>query len=254
MSEDKYLKFIYGIGKAKPNSIHNNKTICPFCDRSSLTDIICEEKPFLLLKNKYPTIEDTLQTVLIETENCNENMSMYSKEHMRNLIKFAIKHWHKMNESGEFKSVILFKNHGPQSGGSIKHSHMQIVGLKNIDYRDVLKDFYFEGLSIYENKYCKVNISTKPLSSFTEFNVICKTLNNLDCFADNIQNMVDYILNNFYTKCGSFNLFFYEWKDGIICKVVPRFVVSPLFVGFSLKQVADNGDFIVNNIKSIYYS
>lgn len=54
----------------------------------------------------------------------------YTKEHMRSLINFGVKKWMYMDKTGEFKSVIFYKNHGIYSGGSIKHPHMQIVGLK----------------------------------------------------------------------------------------------------------------------------
>ncbi len=254
VSEDKYLKFLYEVSKSKPNSIRDTDTPCPFCNRDALTDILDKDDPFIFLKNKYATIEDTLQTVIIETKNCSEDMSMYSKEHMRRLINFAVDHWLTMEKSGKFKSVILFKNHGPQSGGSIKHSHMQIVGLKHIDYKEDLKDIYFQGATIYEDDECHVNLSTYPMNSFTELNVICKDINKLNGFSENIQNMVHYILHNYYAKCSSFNLFFYQWKDIIICKVVPRFVVSPLLIGFSLKQISNNNEDMINTIRELYYT
>lgn len=172
---------------------------------------------------------------------------------MRELLRFAVSHWLDMKKRDEFKSVLLFKNHGPYSGGSIAHSHMQIVGLKNINYEENLKDEFFEGLTIYETNGCVLNLSSKPKASFTEFNIIIDDLSFLDIMADNIQKIVHYILNNFYVKCDSFNLFFYDWKGKLICKAVPRFVTSPLFIGFSIGQVSNNQDKIVEHVKQLYF-
>jgi galactose-1-phosphate uridylyltransferase len=52
----------------------------------------------------------------------------------------------------DFKSVILFKNHGPLSGGTIRHPHMQIVGLEQVDYKENIKFECFEGATIYKDK------------------------------------------------------------------------------------------------------
>ncbi|MCB2295185.1 DUF4931 domain-containing protein [Clostridium algoriphilum] len=253
MSSNRQLKFLFNISKKKPNSIKDKKTPCPFCDREGLTGIIDGEGPFILVKNKYPTLESTLQTVLIETSSCDVDITMYDNEYMRNLLKFGVNHWLNMEKSGDFKSVMFYKNHGPYSGGTINHSHMQIVGLKSIDYKEFLKDEFFEGIIINESDGCVLNLSTKPKMDFTEFNIIINNINNLDIMADNIKKVVSYILNDFYVRCNSYNLFFYDWKDSIICKVIPRFITSPLFIGFSISQITNQTDEIVSQIQQLYF-
>ena len=171
--EDEYLIFLNNISMKKPNEFTNmNTNECPFCNRSSLKGIIDEKGPFILLKNKYTTLKDTCQLVLIETYTCNGNISEYSDEYIQDLMKFGINHWLKFEEDRNYKSVLFYKNHGPKSGGSLKHPHMQIVGLKNIDYRLKLKDNYFEGIDVYKSKGCIVNLSERPVSGFSEFNII----------------------------------------------------------------------------------
>ena len=59
-----------------------------------------------------------------------------------------------------------------------------------------------------------------------------------------------HLLKNYW---GKVNLFFYDWKGKIICKIAPRFVTSPFLLGFSLKQVGNNSKDIINTIKSKYY-
>ena len=252
--ESRHIKFLLDVGKKKPNNILNKDTECPFCSRETLVDIIDEEYPFILLENKYTVLENSFQTVLIETEDCDINMSMYEKDYMRRLLKFAIKHWISMERNEEYNSVIFFKNHGPYSGGSIKHSHMQIVGFKDIDYKELTVKEDFEGILIREANGCILNLSTKPKSSFTEFNIIIEDLDNLDAMADTIQVITHYILNNYPVKCESFNLFFYHLENKIICKITPRFVSSPLFIGYGILLVSSNLNIMVEDIKRIYYS
>lgn len=238
MKRKNHVSFSFDIGRRKPNSIINKNTTCPFCNKDDLEEILDEEHPFILVKNKYNVLENSFQTVVIETDNCDENISHYDKEHMRKLLRFCIKHWEAMENSGEFKSVIFFKNHGPYSGGTIKHSHMQIIGFKDIDYKETLEKEDFEGVLVKGEEGFEVNISKKPKGAMTEFNIILRDKEKIDLMADNIRIIVDYILNGYRIKCESFNLFFYNFDDSIICKIVPRFVASPLFVGFSIMQVS----------------
>ncbi|TGU56026.1 DUF4931 domain-containing protein, partial [Mesorhizobium sp. M00.F.Ca.ET.186.01.1.1] len=110
-----------------------------FCDRGSLTDVLEQRGSMIWLMNKFPVLQDTHQTVLIESEECNGDWSTYSREHVHALLSFGVEKWLEMERSGSFRSVLFFKNHGPYSGGSIRHPHMQIVGLTGYDYRSQVK-------------------------------------------------------------------------------------------------------------------
>lgn len=255
MEKEKYLIFLNDINKDKPNEFKKvNMKECPFCNRDELTDIIDQKGPFILLKNKYPTIKDTYQLVLIETYNCDIDMGDYSVEHMQELIRFGVKHWLKIEESGKFKSVIFYKNHGPHSGGSLKHPHMQIVGIDDIDYKDKIKDEYFEGIEIHKSDQCLVNLSHRPFNGFTEFNIIINDdLYGLNELAFNLRKVVHYLLNNYFVKCDSFNIFFYHIKGRIICKVMPRFSSSPLLLGYGIKQISSCEQEIADKLRTMYF-
>lgn len=254
VDQQKYIIFLNDISEDKPNNFRDESIECPFCDRKKLVDIIDEKGPFVLLKNKYPTLKDTLQLVIIETYTCDIHMGEYSAEYMAGLIRFAVKHWLKIEASGDYKSVIFYKNHGPRSGGSIKHAHMQIVGLKDIDYKEKLKDQYFEGIEIYKSHDCLVNLSDKPLNGFSEFNIIIEdNLRALNELAYNLKKVVHYLLNNYFVKCDSFNIFFYHWKGRIICKVTPRFVSSPLLLGYEIRQVSSGAQEIADKLRDMYF-
>ncbi|EGO64449.1 DUF4931 domain-containing protein [Acetonema longum] len=241
------------IGSQKPESIINRNTSCPFCDRSGLSDILAEQYPIIWLKNKYPVLEDTLQTVLIETDDCNAELSNYPKDLLHNLIRFGVSKWLEMDASGEFASVLFYKNHGPYSGGTIRHPHMQIVGLKQVDYRKNLRADYFSGPEIAAAPGVELNVSTQPKIGFFEFNVSLTDQSYIDCWADYIQITVHYIMHHFHKNCSSYNLFFYQHQSRIVVKIMPRFVTSPLYIGYSIPQVSNRLDEVVREFQQIYF-
>jgi len=249
-----HLFFHTEIGRQKPNSIRNKEQACPFCAREKLTDIIAVDGPIIFLKNKFPVLDNTFQTVLIETDECDSELSVYSKEHLHRLIRFGLTQWLKMIESGEYKSVIFFKNHGPYSGGSIAHPHMQIVGLKEIDYHEKVVASDFEGLTIHEQNGTIFSISTAPRIGFYEFNVKLGDIMDISAFANYIQTATHYILNNFPFKMNSYNLFFYHHENEIYAKIVPRGVTTPIFIGYFIPQVPNNIEWMKNDIKEKYFS
>ncbi|KEK22371.1 DUF4931 domain-containing protein [Bacillus gaemokensis] len=232
------LYFLNDISKQKPESIRNKNTACPFCDTEHLTDILETEDSIIWLKNKFPTLKDTFQTVLIETNNCDDHIATYTPEHMKKLIHFSVKHWLALENSNQFESVILYKNHGPFSGGSLHHAHMQIIGMKYVDYRENVTPEHFRGIIVQKDEQIELNISTHPIIGFTEFNIVIENIKSIDMIANYIQQTVRYILTDFHKGCSSYNLFFYHLDGKIICKVVPRFVVSPLYVGYKIPQVS----------------
>lgn len=249
-----HLIFDSNIGSSKPESIVNTEAKCPFCCRENLVDIIAQDGPVVFLKNKYPVLKDTFQTVIIETEECNSELSLYSKEHLHRVIQFGIKKWQEMIQKKEFASVLFFKNHGPCSGGTIRHPHMQIVGLKNIDYREKIAAKNLVGTIIHQEDGVELNFSHEPKIGFCEFNVRLSDLKSMDRMADYIQIIAHYLLNHFNKHCNSYNIFFYDIEGKISAKIMPRFVTSPIFIGYSIPQVSSRGGEVIKEIQEIYFS
>lgn len=249
MLNEPILHFNTGIARKKPNSVHLNHE-CPFCAREKLTNILSVEEPIMLLENKYPVIQDSYPLLIIETDQCESDLAEYSEAHLQKVIRFGLQHWLEMEKDPSYKSVIFYKNHGPLSGGTIRHPHMQIIGLKNADYREVLKDAYFEGVAIETSSHVDLNISTEPMIGFSEFNIIMHDLDGAARFAKSIQQTVQFLYHYFKRQDISYNLFFYHWKDQIIAKIVPRFPTSPLFVGYRLRQVSNNIEGMVDQYKN----
>jgi ATP adenylyltransferase/5',5'''-P-1,P-4-tetraphosphate phosphorylase II len=249
-----HLVFDRNIGIKKPESILNRETKCPFCDVQNLTGILDQEDSIILLKNKYPVLQDAFQTVIIETDKCDSELSGYDKKHLHKLFRFAVRNWMKMQEDTSFRSCLLFKNHGPLSGGTIFHPHMQIIGLKDIDYCEDLLWSHFEGIEVFREQGVILNLSTKPKVGFFEFNVIIDQLAHLDDMADLAQTTVKFILNDFSTrKCNSYNLFFYQFHSKFLLKIIPRFVTSPLYIGYLIPQVANNLEEVTRNMQRLYF-
>lgn len=249
MKERQYLYFLSNKVKEK-YAYQNTINSCPFCDIESLSDIISKEGNIILLKNKFSTLQDTFQTVIIETDDCNSDITTYSIEHMRKLITFAINNWIIIENSNEYKSVILYKNHGNLSGGTIKHAHMQIVGLNHIDYNENISNDNFTGYEIYKKGHDYLNISEMPLISPIEFNIVVKNRND-NFMADTIQIIVNYVLNSM--KCHSYNMFFYKRDKSIICKIVPRYVTSPFFIGYLIPSKSDRVEVIIEDLKRLFH-
>jgi ATP adenylyltransferase/5',5'''-P-1,P-4-tetraphosphate phosphorylase II len=255
MSENQnQLYFNANIGKNKPESIINRAAKCPFCDVDKLEEIIDRRGTILLVKNKFPVLKDSYQTVLVEHATCAQDLSTYTKEHLYELIDFGLEHWNKMKESGQFRSVMFYKNHGPNSGGTIYHPHMQIIGLENVDCQKNVSSQNFEGIKIHSLDGLEYNLSTQPRMGFYEFNIILTDKSLINNLADYIQITTQYILNHFSRTCNSYNIFFYELNNQLLVKIVPRFVVSPIFVGYNFPQVANNLQEKANQIRELYFS
>ncbi|MCH4169615.1 MAG: DUF4931 domain-containing protein [Lactobacillus sp.] len=228
------------IAKHKPENIRHPHNYCPFCDTAHLTNILNQEGDKIWLVNKYRTLKDTYQTVLIESANHNGDASNYSVAENRSIFAFANQCWHNLIDTGAYRSVLLYKNFGPMSGGSLKHPHFQIVGLTHKDgYQDITPD-NFEGLTVFQEPGFTLNLSTYPIVGFLEFNLIIADPAQITKLADTAQVVIKYILNDyFHGICDSYNLFFYDFNDQIICKIIPRFVMSPYFVGYKIPQLND---------------
>lgn len=250
--KNSHLHFNTAIGVKKPENIRNKHVACPFCARDELTNLIEVDGPIILLKNKFPVLENAYQTVLIETDDCHAELSTYDHLHLHKLLKFAIRNWLNMDKNNEYESVILFKNHGPLSGGTIAHPHMQIVGLKDINYKENITEEVFEGIIIEEKEDVRFTLSTKPKVGFYEFNIEMNDSRYREAFGEYLQTVVHYILNNFPFRANSYNLFFHHFNRKIYVKVVPRFVTTPLYIGYGIPQVPNNLQWMVNDIQTKY--
>lgn len=247
-----HLVFDSQIGGAKPVTVIDAGHKCPFCNRKELTGIIAQDGPILLVANKYPVLQDTYQTVLVETEECATELSLYPQDHLHRVIRFGVEKWLDMIAGGEFASVLFFKNHGPCSGGTICHPHMQIVGLRYVDYTVNIPPACLEGIVISSDGGVSLSIADKPLIGFVELNVKLADLKEIDRMADYLQICAHYCLNHFSHHCNSYNIFFYYIDGRITAKVMPRFVTTPLYVGYAIPHLTTRIPDVIDDLKRIY--
>ncbi len=233
----KPLIFNPKIAKEKPD----DSSDCPFCQVHKLTNILEQNGTMIWLENKYRTLEETYQTIIIESDDHWGEISNYTYDYNRQLIRYAMEKFSSMQSKKRFRSVAMFKNFGPLSGGSLRHPHLQIVGFESKNIYEALSLESFKGITICTEDvgHAEINISTKPTMGFCEFNIIANQ-NQIDNFADGIKNVVMYLLKDYFLgNCRSYNLFFFRNSDKVMCKVVPRFVVSPYYVGYKVSQLND---------------
>jgi len=252
-----YMNFQTRIAQTKPSTLHNQEEKCPFCDRETIFKegvVISQDEPFLLIENKFQTLEHAYQMVLVETMTCKDDLSTYDKPHLHALFDFAMRNWMSLEASGQYRSVIFFKNHGIHSGGSIYHAHMQLVGLADVDYRKHLHPEQWAGIVIDQAPGVEFNISTRPRGGFTEFNIVLSDRNALHKMAEYVQIAVHFLLNHMNRRYQSYNIFFYEYEGDIIAKIVLRAPGSPYLMGYSIIQVPNNLDETVRRVQSLYFS
>nr|WP_144885500.1 DUF4931 domain-containing protein [Lactobacillus jensenii]TVU98281.1 DUF4931 domain-containing protein [Lactobacillus jensenii] len=244
------LVFNTQIAKGKPS----NNDGCPFCDIEKLTGIIEKQNQFIWLENKYQTLLDTYLTLIIESSDHLGDITNYSYEYNRSLIHYAVDKWLKLDNSKQYRSVAMFKNFGPLSGGSLRHPHLQIVGFKKADIYPEVHSENFTGLSIKKGPNFEVNMSLQPIMGYTEFNVIISNMDKLDLFSDNIKDLVSFCMSEaFYQgRCKSYNLFFYRIDGKVICKLVPRFITPPYYIGY--RQSQRNSDINLEKIKTDFFN
>ncbi|OUT00488.1 Galactose-1-phosphate uridylyltransferase [Lactiplantibacillus plantarum] len=230
------LIFDTAIAKDKPENIRHPHNACPFSDPGQLTDIIAQDADRIWLLNKFPTLQATWQTIVIEAARHDGDIATYSSAQNRAVFAFALKHWQATIASGRFKSVLCYKNFGPHSGGSLRHPHMQIVGLMAADGYANVTAANLTGYSVLAVDQVQVTVSDRPIMGFVEINVAAPATA-IAPLADAVQQVVQYTLNTyFHGQCDSYNLFFYPRDDQIVAKVVPLFNVSPYYIGYRLAQ------------------
>lgn len=247
-----YIPFKANTAKKKPNTILNHSSKCPFCDRSQLAKekrFLKETDDFLIVKNKYPVMENAFATVVIEHKDCDQHIATYSLEYLTALLMFAIDYYRELESSSKFTSIAFFKNHGIFSGGSIKHPHMQIIGFENTDYNEDISSIDFEGESIISNQLIDWNLSTFPRSEGYEINLTINDGNRIDLLAAYLQKSVKYVLECLNTKHQCYNLAFYIKENKLKVKIISRGPTSVLLLGFGIHQTPNNLKEIAQHLK-----
>lgn len=223
----------------KPMFHNQKKYICPFCDKQNVSETLINTNQFSSwIKNKYPLLlDDTYQTLIIETPNCEANILNYSKEELEKIFSFTFECYNQLKNNKKYNDVLLFKNHGILSGGSIPHAHIQLVGMfeNKVEYKKIINSTL--GENVFENEEVKITISNFPISEFFEFNLILKNKNKTSSSVSFLQEIIRYSLSMLDSRFNDFNFAYYEINGLSFFKVVPRSYASPYLIMYDLKQV-----------------
>ncbi len=165
------LVFEPGVARKKPENIRHRENPCPFCDVAGLSDIFRHEDDRIWLMNKYRTLRHTVQTVVIESSDHEGGPSRYDRATNRRVFRFALECFAAMSADARFESVVMFKNFGPLSGGSLLHPHMQIVGLEHANAYARVAPENVAGTEVYRTEDVRVTLSEHPVMGLEEINV-----------------------------------------------------------------------------------
>ena len=274
--ENAPLVFINRVAKHKPENIRHTEGYCPFCHPETLTDVLREDGERIWLVNKYRTLADTMQTIVVESADHEGDFSNYTPAESEVVLRFSLECWGQMLRDARYRSILMYKNYGPLSGGSIRHPHLQIVGLTEKDGYERVPANAFGGVEVVREGGREVCLSTHPLMGFMETNASVPETGDAALMAPGdvvwlsgvIRKVVRYLLERYHGHgCTSYNLFFYRTEDTgaadgsgavdggtgaadgsgavdggtpahrIVAKIVPRWVASPYFVGYRISQV-----------------
>ena len=247
------LIFQEGIGKQKPSTLHIQDTAsaCPFCDPSQLPPTVKQDGDILLVPNKYPILRDSNPFVLIETSECDSELSFYPEDRLLRVFRMGFDVWRDMMSQSVYRSVLFIKNHGPMSGGSLRHPHMQLIGLYHVDCQAHIRHEDFYGPVIHQGPGVELNVSDHPRVGFTELNAILTDEKAFADFCALIQKAAQYVLRYFHGgRIDSYNLFFYMLDGITYCKIMPRAATTPIFIGYSIPQVADDLDAVAEDFRN----
>ncbi len=221
--------------KKKPITINNKDVKCPFCNIEMVDKIYDSNGPYKWVENKYQSLKDADMTLIIETEKCGTDLGDYTDDYASELLKFALEKYELMKQTNKYQSVILFKNYGYLSGGSLEHPHMQIVGLKEHNVMQEISIDNCEGYLVFDEEV-KMTLSKEPVTNFVEYNFHFKN-SQIDYLAVYLQRLVKSQLQQNSFPNYSYNLFLYEINGNKVLKFTPRYPVSPYYIGYKLKQV-----------------
>ncbi len=222
-------------GRAKrPHAFYNgieeggNKRKCPFCEGREektppeIDSFRISGKPnepgwkIRVVPNKYPALvpDDKVEKifnglsyklrnsgtheVIVETPYHKKNLFNMDREEISLIIKMYRKRYLSLRGDKNLKYILIFKNHGKIAGGSLPHSHSQLIGLPLIPpaieeeliavkesvkcpFCDFILRSYNEERTLIRNKDF---IALAPYASTAPYELVIYPLKHVPCFEE----------------------------------------------------------------------
>jgi UDPglucose--hexose-1-phosphate uridylyltransferase len=91
-------------------------------------------KQYIQTDNKFFTFSDGYgyHEVIVETNNHEMQLYDFNDSDMKNLLSVYKNRIEDLSSREHIKYVLVFKNHGPNAGTSIKHTHSQVIALNHV--------------------------------------------------------------------------------------------------------------------------
>ncbi|WP_025728988.1 DUF4931 domain-containing protein [Atopobacter phocae] len=229
------LTFDPMISSKKPNDVVGESS-CPFCSYTDMENLIKEDGSRLWVNNKYPTIKEVNQTVIIESDA--HDFRMYEAEscELNQLFKFIMSCWRQFDEWPSNLQTVFLKNQGIHSGSSLNHPHLQLLGFKE-DVGSLYMPSDFEGIVVKETDQLFITVSTQPICGYIELNLRVHQDAAINSWTNDLMGLVRFAVGYRDPSHPSYNIFGWKIDEYYQFKVVPRFVTSAYYIGFRLSQV-----------------
>lgn len=251
---EQILKLNINLAQEKPNLYKNREEMnCPFCNIEQIKkDGLFLEKepnePIYWVENKFPIFSRTYQTLILETDNCKENFKTYSLPYIQQLINYTVEKKRELEASNKFEKVLVFKNSGFLSGGTIPHSHTQIVGVEQ--YEDGINtESFTEGLVIRETSSAKLTLSNKPMADGFEFNISWDSNHSMPIDAAYYLSALIKYMDVFQNgKYKDYNLVIEDIDGRTYIKLLYRRIVNLLLLAYRLHPVPNNLEEVTSGV------
>lgn len=157
----------------KPNH-YNQSVSCPFCTTGAWHNEkndhfkTSECGTLFWIDNAYQVVPNVKLTLVIEHNTCTKQLGHYGVTHCRHyfdMLDYAYEGLKKDHET-----VIVYKNVGRLSSGSVPHAHTQVVATNKVEFR--LPEWGFVGLEVYASDLLTMNVATEGICEEFEINIL----------------------------------------------------------------------------------
>ena len=134
---------------------------------------------------------------------------------------------------------------------------MQLVAFPHLAQPLTVYPEEFAGEIITSENGVEFNISTNPRIGFWELNIIPSEIESTEAIhtiAKFLQIGTEYLTRHFHKgQVHSYNIFFYQLKNQVYAKILPRFATPPLYIGYGVHVRPTNIKEATQEIQRLYF-
>lgn len=227
--------------KLKALSKNNISNSCPFCKSNrqvAMEDgvyLLDDKHGHMLIPNKYTTYPEYNIWVIVEMYSCDRDLQDYTIQEMYDyylFVKESLKIYHEHFPHN--KEIMLVKQVGTFSGGSVKHGHSQILGTKEnkIDNNLVYEKIQL-GHSIYNRDGLNIRFNNEPLNDRDEFIIEYSDSADIQHMLSKLKILLNNVVKPIYNEL-NYSLSYHRYNNTNYIKLLPRTTTSTLLLHFDV--------------------